>query len=133
MTAPQLPEDAEHPMQPLVSDQYGAVRFKRNAIVEHLLRCGGIDLNAIARLPFDDRDREQFAQLIGYSVSVFGSLSYSRPDIVAAADRMAETGESAEAARIAALQQEIDALRDALREPMARLFAIHPDNLRGGS
>ena len=127
------PKDAEHPMQPLVSDQHGVVRFKRNAIVEHLLKHGGIDLNAIARLPFDNRDREQFAQLIGYSVDGFGELGYARPDIVAAADRMAETGESADAARIAVLQQEIDALRLALREPMARLFAVHPDDLRGGS
>lgn len=127
------PKDAEHPMQPLVSDQHGVVRFKRNAIVEHLLKHGGIDLNAIARLPFDNRDREQFAQLIGYSVSGFGELGYARPDIVAAADRMAETGERADAARIAVLQQEIDALRDALREPMARLFAVHPDDLGGGA
>lgn len=125
------PKDAEHPMQPLVRDEHGVVRFKRNAIVEFLLKNGTIDLNGIARLPFDNRDREQFAQLIGYSVDGFGGLSYARPDIVAAADRMAETGESADAARIAALQQEIDALRDALREPMARLFAVHPDDLGG--
>ena len=125
-------KDAEHPMQPVVRDEAGVVRFKPNAIVEHLLEHGGIDMNAIARLPFDNRDREQFAQLIGYSVSGFGELSYARPDIVAAADRMVETGESADAARIAALQEEIDALRAALREPMARLFAVHPDDLGGG-
>lgn len=128
-----LPSDAEHPMQPLVSDQHGVARFKRNAIVEHLLKNGGIDLNAIARLPFDNRDREQFAQLIGYSVSGFGSLSFARPDIVAAADRMVETGESSDAARIAALQNELDAIRSDLREPMARLFSVHPDNLGGDS
>ena len=57
-----------------VLDQNGTVRFKRNAIVVHLLENGGIDMNAIARLPFDNRDREQFAQLIGYSVNGFGEL-----------------------------------------------------------
>lgn len=128
-----IPKDAEHPMQPLVRDEHGVVRFKRNAIVEHLLKYGGIDMNAIARLPFDDRDREQFAQLIGYSVDGFGSLSYARPDIVVAADRMAETGESADAARIATLQNELDAIRSDLREPMARLFSVHPDDLGGRS
>ncbi len=128
-----LPRDAEHPIQPLVRDQHGVVRFKANAIVEHLLKHGGIDLNAIARMDFDQRDREQFAQLIGYSVSGFGELSYARPDIVAAADRMLESGETADAARIASLQQEIDALRDALRDPIARLFAVHPDDLGGAA
>ena len=44
---------------------------------------------------------------------------------------MAETGESADAARIATLQKELNALRDALREPMAHLFGIHPDDLGG--
>lgn len=128
-----LPRDAEHPMQPIVTDQHGVARFKRNAIVEHLLANGGIDLNAIARMDFDQRDREQFAQLIGYSVCGFGDLSYARPDIVAAADRMVEAGETEERARIATLQAELDAIRSALREPMARLFAVHPDNLGGAS
>lgn len=120
-------------MQPVVTDQHGVARFKRNAIVEHLLKNGGIDLNAIARMDFDQRDREQFAQLIGYSVSGFGDLSYARPDIVAAADRMVETSETADQARIATLQAELDAIRSALREPMARLFAVHPDNLGGAA
>lgn len=123
-------EDAEHPMQPLVRDPDGVIRFKRNAIVDHLLKHGGIDLNAIARLPFDDRDREQFAQLIGYSVSGFGDLRYARSDTVAAALHMVKTGENADKARIATLQKEINDLREALREPMARLFSVHPDDLR---
>lgn len=125
------PKDADHPIQPIICDQHGVVRFKSNGIVRYLLDHGGFDMNAIARLPFDLRDREQFAQLIGYSVSGFGDLSYVRPDTVAAADRMVETGETAEQARIATLHGELDAVRDALREPMARLFGVHPDDLGG--
>ena len=126
-----IPTDAEHPMQPLVLDQNGTVRFKRNAIVVHLLENGGIDMNAIARLPFDNRDREQFAQLIGYSLTGFGELSYARSDIVAAAEHVASFGSSAAEARSAELQRELDALRSALRAPMAHLFGIHPDDLGG--
>ena len=77
------PKDADHPIQPIICDQHGVVRFKSNGIVRYLLDHGGFDMNAIARLPFDLRDREQFAQLIGYSVSGFGDLSYVRPDTVA--------------------------------------------------
>jgi predicted esterase len=64
------------PMQPLVVDARGTVRFKENAIVRHLLDHGGIDMNKIAMLDFSKEDRMQFAQLIGYSVSGYGELSY---------------------------------------------------------
>ena len=57
-------------------DSMGVLRFKPNAIVQYLLNNGGIDLNKLACLPFDGNDREQFAQLIGYSVRGFSELSY---------------------------------------------------------
>lgn len=69
-----------NPMQPLVKDQHGTVRFKGNAIVEYLLECARVgksaDLNHIARLDFTQDDRCQFAQLIGYSLSGYHELSY---------------------------------------------------------
>lgn len=67
-----------NPMQPFVMDGK-IVRFKRNAIVDHVLdaaRKGGVDLNSIACGAFSQDDREQFAQLIGYSLSGFHELSY---------------------------------------------------------
>jgi hypothetical protein len=68
----------EHPMQPLVMDGK-VVRFKANKIVQYLLDNNGrINLNLLATIPFPADDREQFAQLIGYSVSGFGELSYVR-------------------------------------------------------
>lgn len=64
------------PMQPVAKDDHGVVRFRANAIVRHLLDHGGIDLNQIARLDFSQEDREQLAQLIGYSISGYHELSY---------------------------------------------------------
>lgn len=87
-TKPRRRPRAHHPMQPVVYDgprRTGVIRFKTNAIVEYLLHNGGINLNHLALLPFDREDREQFAQLIGYSVSGYGELSYvSRKSVIAA-------------------------------------------------
>lgn len=66
----------EHPLQPVVTDEQGVRRFKKNAIVVYLLDAGPNDMNKLALIPFSREDREQFAQLIGYSVSGFGELSY---------------------------------------------------------
>ena len=66
----------QHPIQPLIKDKHGILRFKRNAIVEYLLDNGGIDLNQIATMPFSREDRQQFAQLIGYSLWGYSELSY---------------------------------------------------------
>lgn len=80
--------EVKHPMQPLIRDR-GVVRFKENAIVRHLLDHGGIDLNRLALLHFDDAEREHFAQLIGYSVQGFGELSYVSDEAFEAAQSAA--------------------------------------------
>lgn len=67
-------EDSE-PMQPIVMD-HGVARFRKNAIVAFLLDAGPFDMNALPRIAFSKQDRDQFAQLIGYSVSGYGELSY---------------------------------------------------------
>jgi hypothetical protein len=85
-----------HPIQPLEADEHGTIRFKRNAIVEHLLDKGGIDMNQIACVEFSREDREQFAQLIGYSLSGFEGLSYVSDETYNAAARMADTEETPE-------------------------------------
>lgn len=71
---------AEHPMQPLESDEDGRTRFKRNALVCYLLDNGGIDLNKLATLDFSQDDRQHFAQLIGYSLKGFHELRYVSDD-----------------------------------------------------
>lgn len=62
-------------MQPVVLED-GEPRFKKNAIVEFLLRAGPFDMNQLAMMPWEDEDREQLAQLIGYGISGFGELPY---------------------------------------------------------
>lgn len=118
-----------HPIQPLEMKN-GVLRFKRNPIVRYLLDHGGIDMNRLAELPFEDADREQFAQLIGYSLGGFSDLSYASEEVYATASLMAEKGQSETAARIAYLEEELAALKLALRAPMARLFGVHPDDLK---
>jgi hypothetical protein len=80
-------------MQPVFKDENGIIRFKPNAIVNHLLDRARIglrtDLNVIGAMDFSVDDREQFAQLIGYSVSGFGDLSYVREETIIKADRLA--------------------------------------------
>jgi hypothetical protein len=66
---------AKHPMQPPVWDG-DVIRFKRNTIIDYLFKSGKMDLNQLACMPFDDEDRMQLAQLLGYSVSGYGELSY---------------------------------------------------------
>lgn len=79
-----------HPMQPIVMVEKVA-RFKENAIVRMLLDTHpSSGLNEIACMKFSRADRNQFAQLIGYSVSGFGDLSYSFPSDVTRADEVVE-------------------------------------------
>lgn len=65
-----------HPIQPIVRDRYCVKRFKENKIVVFLLDSGPFDMDALAAMNFSKEDRQQFAQLIGYSVSGYGDLSY---------------------------------------------------------
>lgn len=124
---------SRHPIQPTEVDAHGTVRFKQNAIVRRLLDFSsthGLDLNRLAAETFDQDDRVQFAQLIGYSVSGFGDLGYVDDDTRNAVDLMT-AGASEANARIESMAAELNALRSALREPMARLFGVCPEDLGG--
>jgi hypothetical protein len=78
------------PMQPVVQDTRGVLRFHKNAIVCTLLdrdtargrvypdfpaRSDG-GLNWTGTQGFSQADEEQFAQLLGYSISGYHELSY---------------------------------------------------------
>jgi hypothetical protein len=65
-------------MQPIARDQDGILRFKANAIILDLFAAGPYDMDDLAKLPFTLEDREQFAQLTGYSVDGFLDLPYPR-------------------------------------------------------
>ena len=130
-----MESDMKNPIQPLMKDARGVLRFKENAIVRHLLDTHmACDLNRLACMDFTDDDRQPFAQLIGYSLSGPGELqSYVDDHAYATAAEMAESPELTEdKARIAALEAEIAELREAanaLRGPVAVLLGMHPDDM----
>lgn len=98
--------DGGQPMQPVEFDEYGVARFKRNEIVNYLLRwCasknGAVgyhedtsgpapDLNQLATMDFTREDWTQLAQLSGYSISGFGELSYVSDEDYAKAEQALE-------------------------------------------
>lgn len=115
---------SKHPMQKIENG-----RFVPNAIVEWLLENGGFDMNDIARQPFSQEDREQFVQLIGYSVGGWSSLSYVSDESLVQAERMMTTGDPRDA-RIEALEDMLESIRKPLRQAACKAFAIHPDDLQ---
>jgi hypothetical protein len=117
------------PLQPIYKDEYGTMRFKENAIVRYLLDNGGIDMNKLASLSFPQTDREQFASLIGYSLSGFSELSYVSDESYAAAESMSK-GEIEVYARNKELRDQLDRIREGLRIAIPAAFRIHPDDLQ---
>ncbi|MBO9428126.1 hypothetical protein [Sulfitobacter sp. R18_1] len=118
-----------HPIQPLVLDEQGVLRFKKNKIVEFLLDNGGIDLNQIGRGDFSREDREQFAQLIGYSYSGAGDLDYTSSEVLDTAISMYENCKSEAEARAEVLHSQLENARRSMRGGVAELFGMHPDDL----
>lgn len=120
----------KHPIQPLVPDSNGTMCFKENKIVTALLaQPGGWDLNALAHMPFEQEDRVQFAQLIGYSLGGFGELSYVPDTVYEAAVMMHNNGITEEQARIAHLEGTLQLLATGLRAPIALLYDLEEDEL----
>lgn len=134
-----------HPIQPLVKDGKGVLRFKENKIVSYILdwcasKNGHVgyttdtsgkapDLNALAAMDFPKEDWQQLAQITGYSLDGYGSLGYVDDEAYGAANLM-RAGKTEDKARIEHLRTELNAIKKALRKPMARLFQVHPDDLK---
>jgi hypothetical protein len=81
--------DKPHPIQPVVLDENGVKRFKQNKIVRDLLdysRERGFGLNEIICRDYPREDREQLAQLIGYSLGGAAELDYMSETVLAAAE-----------------------------------------------
>jgi hypothetical protein len=119
-----------NPIQPLITDEHGVVRFKANKIVQWLKDQRPQCLNEIASLGFTDDDHRQFAQLIGYSHSGSADLGYVDDYTWEAAKETTDTPFQTVQARCQYLENEIAEIRAALQEPIARLFDIHPENLQ---
>ena len=119
------------PLQPIVKDERGVTRFRANAIVKWILDSKLIDLNRIAAMSFDDADREQFAMLIGYSLGGASELSYFSDETIEAAEAMAKGAISETEARNVTLRETIEKVQSGMREGVAELFGMHPDDLGG--
>jgi hypothetical protein len=122
----------KHPIQPLVTDEHGVQRFNGNKIVRYLLDNGPFTLNHLALKDFSDEDREQFAQLIGYSLSGAGDLSYFSSETYEAAARMADQGLSQLEAENAYLRDKLRTCRDGMRLAVAALYGVAPEDLGDG-
>lgn len=119
-----------HPIQDIETDDHGILRFKENKIVTYLLDNGPYDMNDLAVLEFSQEDREQFAQLIGYSLCGFSELSYTSDEIIESADKMAEGKRELEA-RNEYLRQKLENIKEKGAELTTELYNIHPDDLKG--
>ena len=64
----------KHPLQPMAIDDHGTLRFQENAIVRFM--ADKIGLNELSRMNFSASDWRQLAQLIGYSIDGYSTLSY---------------------------------------------------------
>lgn len=120
---------AHHPIQPLEKDNLGVLRFKPNAIVQHLLYHGGITLNHIACLGFSDEDQQQFAQLIGYSLDGYSELNYVDDVAFETANAMAQQPMTEVGARIEVLEAKLSGIRTALKPVVCVAFRVHPVDL----
>ena len=121
----------KHPLQPLVIVK-GVLRFKENKIVSKLLEFAsqhGCGLNELVCMEFPKEDWQQFNQLIGYSHSGIHGMD---EESWQAAEAMYRTGMTEHEARYNHARDTLNMLRKNLRNPMAELFEIHPDDLTGG-
>lgn len=100
------------PMQPIVKDKRGDLRFRENAIIRYIVdhvgdvvhpgaptidsdtgrpyHQGRLDLGKLMAMDFPQEDLEQFAQLMGYSISGYHELSYVSDESCAEASARAE-------------------------------------------
>lgn len=118
----------KHVNQNIVKDEHGTLRFQENKIVSFLLERGGFDLNDLACMDFSKEDRIQFAQLIGYSVSGWGTLSYVDNDSYYTVAEI-QNGESDKDAKIKYYENLIEQVRNSTRSMATSLFNIHEDDL----
>lgn len=118
----------KHPIQPTYKDEHGTVRFKSNTIVEYLAKSR---LNELAEKNFPQEDWQQLAQLIGYSVSGFGGLSYVLGSgLEETAYKMEKEGKTEEQARIEVLEAQLTEIKRGLRVAAVAAFSVCGEDLQ---
>lgn len=121
------------PMQPVINDEHGHVRFDANLVVRKLLdesQKRGFGMNELACCDLPREHREQFAQLIGYSLSGASELGYFSTETIEAAHASFTEGKTEHEARADYLREQLDAFKVAIRPAVADLFGVHPDDLQ---
>lgn len=121
-----------HPIQPLEQDSRGVLRFKQNKIVRDLLdHCSsrGFSLNDIACREYSQEDRVQLAQLIGYSLSGFGELSYVTDSDYEAASEMFHSGTNELETRLNNAELTLQNVREITKNLATALFRIDQSDL----
>jgi hypothetical protein len=79
----------KQPMQPIYIDHQDVTRFKNNGVVQWIIDSKKLSLNDIDTEAFPAEDVAQFWQMLGYSTSGYGGLSFIPEAIVAEADAKA--------------------------------------------
>ena len=113
------------PVQPIKDG-----RFIKNRIVDFLVDSLPGGLNKIAVMDFTNEERMQLAQLIGYSVSGYSSLSYVSDESYAATDAIAcGTANNELDGRNEVLRERLKEAEEHVRNAAVALFRVHPDDL----
>jgi len=124
----------KNPIQPIIKDADGQVRFKENKIVQELLDTHpNFDMNDIARKNFSDDDRQQFAQLIGYILSGYSELMRYVDDVAYSAAEYVAEGMDWRDAKIKALEGELAGVKsavNAMKPHIAKICCVHSDDLK---
>lgn len=117
--------DQKFPMQPIKDG-----RFIENRIVARLVDSFPGGMNAIAEGGFTNEEHMQLAQLIGYSVHGYATLSYVSDESYEAALTIAETPTITDIeARIEYLEKTLAEIEVHVRNTATTLFKVHPDDL----
>lgn len=117
--------DQKFPLQPIVDG-----RFVQNRIVRWLVDSLPGSLNTVACGDFTDEEHMQLAQLIGYSLSGYSSLSYVSDESYATAEAMSDGSSTNELeARNEVLREQLTEIEEHVRNAAVSLFRVHPDDL----
>ena len=122
------------PIQPTYIDEHGVKRFKENKVVSYLLANGGLDLNYLrGELNDCHDDWEQFAQLIGYSVSGFSDLPYVSEEtlnVLGVVDCIEAGDVSEDKVRLEYLRSVLYNLKDSAVTLAEKIQEIYPEDLK---
>lgn len=115
-------------MQPIVLNEKGVPQFQPNEAINRLFDAHAVYAATLLEAEdFSEDDRQQFAQLIGYTVQAYCKLPFASAEVAAEAQRKGAllVRAAAEAARLKRFRED----RAAMPERNAHLFDLHKSGL----